>query len=206
MKKRSYCDLIETRYWRNNDYDDDEDGGWRIEHLWYYVSGRKVSYTVCDPDGNHETLPNRELAAWRKDRETGNHEYEDWVFNTGRDPLHDYYVKRETKTTETWCALIRKNIAWHTDGATVIGFWRPGKKKVLIPPNDAPAHVREYFGVNAKGRSDDVKTEEDWQVCGISATGNVRGKIEKIVPETEESIARQLRAIIKHHRKNRGNV
>lgn len=131
--------------------------------------------------------------------------YAAFVYDTGTDPLRNYYVKREVKRTEVWQFRAAESIP----GMVLQGVRRNGRGPVLLG-SDIPEHVRTYLALRRVTEGvdyvADFKSCEDtfdrakkvqWQRSGRG--GVVLGKftLDRKVPRSVHAITRDLRTAAK---------
>ena len=143
IRQHSYSDVIATRAWRDDDDMDDEDGGWRIEHLWFYSNGKRSSYTTCDCDGNHEPCSKRDADSFCADETASWDEYNAWAAEHGKDPLGNFMVEHETTRIEKWLVCLGKWVGQDQHGLAVLWARPRGCNWHRYAPGSFPKHVEE---------------------------------------------------------------
>lgn len=156
-KKTSYSDIYTTHPWQCGDPACAATGGWHLSNYWFYVTGKRVTYTVDKyADGDHDTCLKRDVpgyaqthAAWL--------DYARWVIaHRGADPLNNYTPNRETAATHILTVGVRPSLI----GAVIhsITLRRKGRKGVdlyiptlAVSPDPVMKEVREFVQLERRG-------------------------------------------------------
>lgn len=134
-------DVIGTLYWQDSDNQNDEDGGWRKEFLWFYPS-KKPRYSVCDADGNHEPIYARDVPRWEREACNSRKKYTEWVKEyDGFDPLGEFSVKRTKKIRRNVVIYLSRWIGANEHGLACVGINLNGK---IEDPATMPEGLRTF--------------------------------------------------------------
>ncbi len=201
-KVPQYSDLIATRAWRDWDDADDDDGGWRVQHLWIYGGDKRSDYSTCDSDGNHEPCSARDAKTFSRDEGKSWKDYAEWVAEHGTDPLMNYRVEYTTKRTETWVARVRKAIGYQTCGLSLVSARRKGGKSVK--PGDLPAHVSEFLELKKYGQSNyclegivELSDATHAKAVAHRHYTTFTFEVERVIPRPAKTVRRELIALAK---------
>jgi hypothetical protein len=119
-----------------------------IEHLWIYVNGDEVSWSICDSDGNHDDASKEDADEFCETSHQSWIEYAKWVAEHGEDPIHNYMISHDKKIKKTVVARFTKWIGASTHGMALESV-KIGRNVVEI--KDVPKPIMDYLEVEKMG-------------------------------------------------------
>lgn len=163
--------------------------GWHLSNYWDGDGGITVDHYA---DGDHEAaeegdVPSAESVdeAWAT--------YARFVAETGRDPLHEYTVKRTRTVTERWSVKIGRSIL-----GLVVADVRRNRRRVEM--RDIPAHVREYLTIAPESKHRLILTATEADVPEVKVGRWHPFAIEREAPRPARVVAAELRRAAKRTR------
>jgi hypothetical protein len=142
-KTSTFHEHLDSRAWLDTD-----DDTWHEEHLWMEGNGRRVRYTICDSDGNHEPCSKREADLFINESPDSWKEYNRYVAETGDDPLHNFLVTRTIKKRRKFIVYLAPWIGMSTHGVAVTSARFGGK---VCEPKDFPKWLNDFCMVKKTG-------------------------------------------------------
>lgn len=190
-------DIVCTRAVHLEDYDGIK---WMRKHLWCYIRNGKVSYSVCDDDGDHCRFDGRSVGRFMREAAESWVAYGKWAAETGLDPLQNYLVEREIKRTESWSVVLASWIGASTHGLAILSARRKGGKAVNLEQLPKPA--AEFMGMEKAGTrycAAGINKIEDVQYAKVTKKRGthywVSFEVEFREPRSPEAIAADIRRI-----------
>lgn len=184
-------------------------GEWIIQHVWIYIRGRGVSYSICDSDGNHEPATKREVDLQSEKHDSDWVRYSRHVLETGEDPLHEFTIKRQT--------LVRRNIVAvfapsPGSDAMVLEYVVVGGRTLLASERETiPKAVLEFLELDLTDEAvlaapwcSTYEAAREYAACagcvGRTADGvYIKARVEWKVARNPKIVARELKKAAKRH-------
>ena len=117
---------------------DDDNKTYYIEHVWACQKKSRCTYTICDPDGNHEYISTRDVDMLMRQSDGLWLEYAYFARRTGEDPLANYTrgydgertIKRRVtlRVHQTGKVLRLLNVRWSNGSVSLPGMLPKGMK------------------------------------------------------------------------------
>ena len=172
---------------------------WHMTHYWIYDDG---SYSLCDCDGNHEGCEADDVPTHREIIAAWN-EYNEYVIETGRDPLCEFSVRRHRKCRQRYTAWFQRiDLGW------VLCRLRRGRVDLSV--HDVAEEVCEYLhlvhtksgayrtAISLKefGECEEVTLLSSYERCRASFV------LEPEVPRSASAVAKDLRKAARRSLRN----
>jgi len=186
-----YSDIIATKYSWCEDCE-----RFHVLQLWQHNKNKRTTYTESDECYDHEPVSKKEVNKWIEDSEKSCEEYRKYVAETGDDHAKVFLVPVEKIVNQSWWVKFSKTIGWETRGLRLIALRRNGTRNVLCRPNEVPAHISEYLGMNKYGDCGYL-LPDDLDECGVVPNKWKNISVEYKQPRTLEAIKRELKIAAK---------